>query len=397
MPLSIPLLRATVMAMLLLFCTAAFADTPPSAPPEQGGRTVKIDRLMEGAISRGLIAGGVVLVGNRRGVLFERAYGNRSGEPGAEPLRPDSIFDIASLTKVVATTPAVMKLAEERRLSLVDPLTRWFPEFAGKGKDELLVLNLLTHTSGLDDFSLSPQSPMASAVQGAAGQHLHGEPGNRFRYADINFILLGEMVERLAGVRLDRYAAENFFKPLGMADTGFTPPADSLPRCAATLGADCTPLIGRAQDYTARQLGGVAGHAGLFTTARDLARFCRMIMNGGELDGHRVLAERTVQQMTAPYFSRGGKVIRALGWDITSPFSAPRGSGFSESSFGHTGYSGSSVWIDPETDTFVVLLTSRLDYRNTAELGQLRGDLSTAAAALFGASPGNAEIARHAP
>jgi CubicO group peptidase (beta-lactamase class C family) len=378
-----------IIWILLLSLTSAFADDPP---PQRDEATNRIDILLENAISRGLIAGGVVLVGNGEGVLFERAYGRTCAGPDAPLTDIDTIFDIASLTKVVATAPAILKLAEEGKLSLVDPVTRWFPEFSGKGKEGLLVMNLLTHTSGLDDFSLSPRNPLQSAVERAAQQKLKGEIGSRFRYADINFILLGEMVRRITGIPLDRYAASYFFTPLGMTDTTFNPDSGRFLRCSATIGPDNCQLTGQVQDPLARQLGGVAGHSGVFSTARDLARFCSMILNEGEFEGTRILSRRAVRQMTAPYFSRGGNVIRGLGWDIASPFSAPRGNGFSEVSFGHTGYSGSSIWIDPTADIFVVLLTSRLDYRNTREFRQLRGELSSLCAGIFPGSAAKREV-----
>jgi CubicO group peptidase (beta-lactamase class C family) len=374
---------ATIITLLLLFSFAAFAAAPPPSLQESGGRTAKIDLLLANATSRGLIAGGVVLVGNRKGILFEHAYGRSSAEPTAPPTDIDTIFDIASLTKVIATAPAILKLAEERKLSLVDPIVKWFPEFAGKGKNDLLVLNLLTHTSGLDDFPFAAANPLHSAVEGAASQTLKGEIGSRFKYADINFILLGEMVRRVTGTGLDQYAAASFFTPLGMKDTAFNPGRDRASRFSATVSADKTMLLGLVQDPEARQLGGVAGHAGVFSTARDLARFCCMFLNEGEFAGKRILSGRAVRQMTAPYFSRGGNVIRGLGWDISSPFSSPKGNGFSEVSFGHTGYSGSSIWLDPSADIFVVLLTARLDYKNTKDFSQLRNDLSTLSAELF--------------
>ena len=345
-------------------------------------------------MTRGLIAGGVVLIGERQGVLFEKAYGRASAEPDARQMDLDTIFDLASLTKVVATAPAILRLAEQRRLSLVDPIVRWFPEFAGKGKDDILVMNLLTHTSGLDDFPLSSGNPLQNAVQGAVSQRNRGEVGSRFRYADINFILLGELVQRVTGTGLDSYTSRNFYIPLGMNDTGFNPTAAIASRCSATVGDAGTYFLGVAQDFTCRRLGGVAGHAGLFSTARDLAIFGRMLLGEGGLGDVRVLADRAVQQMTAPYFSRGGQIIRGLGWDIASPFSSPRGQGFSEISFGHTGYSGTSLWIDPTSDTFVVLLTVRLDYQKTREFGKLRRDFSSLAAELFGPSSGGERLAR---
>lgn len=388
-------LLAAVITFFVLFRIAAFADAPPPGLQESGERTTRIDLLLENAISRSLIAGGVVLIGDRNGVLFERAYGRTSAFANSPLMSINTIFDIASLTKVVATAPAILKLAEEGKLSLIDPVVKWFPEFSGKGKDDLLVMHLLTHTSGFDDFPLDIHKPMQSAVEKAAAQKLKGEIGGRFRYADINFILLGEMVRRISGASLDRYTMTSFFTPMGMEDTSFNPDNEKAQRCSATISNDNTLLLGHVQDPLARLLGGVAGHSGVFSTALDLAKFCRMILNEGEFDGMRILSERAVRQMTAPYFSRGGNVIRGLGWDISSPFSAPKGNGFSEVSFGHTGYSGSSIWLDPAADIFVVLLTSRLDYKKTKEFSQLRGELSTLSVEIFPHSAVRQELAHH--
>jgi CubicO group peptidase (beta-lactamase class C family) len=363
-----------------LIFAVAFALASPSFAAD----TACIDLLINEAIGRNLIAGAVVLIGSREKVLFKRAYGRVSGVAEARDMTPDTLFDIASLTKVIATTPATLKLAEEGRLSLLDPVVKWFPEFRGRGKDAVLVLNLLTHTSGLDDVPLSDENAMQSAVHGAAEQKLKGEVGSRFRYADLNFILLGELIRRATGAGLDIYTQASFYRPLGMTDTSFNPVHKE--RCSATR-CDDRLLVGEVQDRLSHQLGGVAGHAGLFSTADDLGKFCRMMLSGGSLDGKRVLAQRTVAQMTAPYFSRGGEVVRGLGWDISSPYSSPRGAGFSRVSFGHTGYSGSSVWIDPASDSFVILLTARLDYRNVQEFNRLRGNLSTLASQQFGLSP----------
>ncbi|UFS69634.1 beta-lactamase family protein [Geomonas sp. RF6] len=374
------LLRIIICFLLISLSTEALAAGEPAA----------IDRLIEEAIGKGLIAGGVVLVGNRGGTLFQRAYGRVSALPDARPMTVDTVFDVASLTKVIATTPSVLKLAADGRVSLTDPVQKWFPEFAGHGKDQVLVYHLLTHTSGLDDFSLASVNPLGSAIEGSALQKLKGEVGSRFRYADINFILLAEVVKRATGAGLDLFSYASFYHPLAMNDTGFNPAKKE--RCASTV-VDDRIYTGEPQDLLCRQLGGVAGHAGLFSTAQDLARFCRMMLSGGELDGRRVLDQRAVQQMTAPYFSRHGQVVRGLGWDIASPYSSPRGNRFSDGSFGHTGYSGSSIWIDPESDAFVILLTARLDYHRTKEFSKLRSDLSTIACTLFGVPPVLQEMA----
>ena len=373
--------------LLLLLCFASLAvpaAAEPNLPLFHSAAAVEIDRLMERARVEGLMAGGVVLVGRGDEVLLEKPYGYVSVEAELRPTTFDTIFDLASLTKVVATAPAVMKLAEEGKIGLADPVSRWFPEFAGRGRDDLLLLHLLTHTSGLDDSAYVGIDQVGQIVEAAAAQTSRGEVGNRFRYADINFILLGELVRRVSGSGLDSYSRLQFFAPLGMPDTTFRPEPDQVFRCAPTLASDRSLLRGLVQDRTSRQLGGVAGHAGLFGTARDLGRFCRMLLNGGTLDGTRVLSGRAVEQMTSPYFSRGGRVVRGLGWDIDSPYSSPRGKGFSEMSYGHTGYAGGSVWIDPDTGLFVILLTSRLDYRRVREFNELRTDVSTAALQMAG-------------
>jgi len=370
--------RSFILALVLALAAPSFAGEPAG-----------IDALLADAIGHNLIAGGVVLIGSREKILFQRAYGRVSALAEARGMSTDTLFDIASLTKVVATTPAILKLAEEGRLSLLDPVVKWFPEFAGRGKDGILVLNLLTHTSGLDDIPLSSGAALQSAVEGAASQRLKGEIGSRFHYADLNFILLAELVRRATGAGLDLYAHACFYAPLGMSYTSFKPQRE---RCSATV-CDGEILFGEVQDHLARQLGGVAGHAGLFSTAGDLARFCQMMLSGGTLGGKRVLEQRTVAQMTAPYFSRGGEVVRGLGWDISSPYSSPRGLGFSKVSFGHTGYSGSSLWIDPASDIFVILLTARLDYKKVHDFSKLRGDLSTLASRLFAVPPELEEMA----
>lgn len=367
--------RLFYLAVLLILVPGACSGNAALYP--QFFRSEQVDQLMEQAMTHGLIAGGVVLVGTSKGVIFEKPYGRVAADPAARPMTLDTMFDIASLTKVVATTPSILKLAEDGRISIVDPVRKWLPEFTGR--EDLLIWHLLTHTSGLDDFSLSTANPLQSAVDGAAAQKPKGVVGNRFRYADINFIILGEIVRRASSLPLDQFAASHIFTPLDLRETLFNPDKDQILRCSSTIG-DVTHQ-GEVQDFLARQLGGVAGHAGVFSTAGDLGRFCMMMLNRGELAGKTVLLPRTIEQMTAPYFARGGEVVRGLGWDIASPYSAPRGTGFSEGSFGHTGYSGSSLWLDPNSDVFVVLLTSRLDYRHTKELSRLRGNLSTIVAA----------------
>lgn len=359
-------------------------STPLIASDEllNAGRASSIDLLLDNAIRRGLIAGGVVVVGNRNGLLYGSTRGNIFQTPGSPALTERTLFDVASLTKVIATAPAVMKLLENGRINLLDPITRWFPELEGSGREEITLLNLLTHTSGIDDMEISADDSLKKALIKTASQN-SPPPGDRFRYADINFILLGEMVRRVSGVPLDMFCREHVFAPIGMADTQFLPQADTAALIAPTAGSNKALSAGIVQDMNARRLGGVAGHAGLFSNASDLTRFATMILNQGSYKGTRLFNERTIAQMTAPYFYSKGRIVRGLGWDIKSPFSAPKGDLFSAMSFGHTGYSGSSLWLDPEQDLFVLMLTIRLDYQDVRQFSRLRSDISTLAVSIF--------------
>jgi CubicO group peptidase (beta-lactamase class C family) len=374
--------------ILLCICITAMPTlVSASADVHLPDRPAMIDLLLERAVSSRLIAGGVVAIGNRNGILFTTARGRLNDNPTAPLLNEKTLFDLASLTKVIATAPAIMKLLDEERISLLDPLSRWFPEFKGSGGEEITVLNLLTHTSGLADIELRPGQDMKEAILKAAAQINRPRPGSTFNYADINFILLGELVQRVSGKSLDVYCRDEIFASLGADQTGFLPPHALADSIAPTLGYPG----GTVQDKNARLLGGVAGHAGLFSSAGDLALFARMILGNGTIDGRQVLSERVVNQMTAPYFSNRGAVVRCLGWDMDSRFSAPKGSFFSDTSFGHTGYSGSSIWIDPKQDLFVILLTNRINYRNTHVFNQFRRDVSTVASAQFRAPDGDQE------
>jgi CubicO group peptidase (beta-lactamase class C family) len=386
MPVSLTLRGSSVhIVRIILIIGLFFCASPLVAADEllDAGRAATIDYMLERAVSQGSIGGGVVLVGNRSGVTYTASRGKIGFSADAAALNERTIFDIASLTKVVATAPAVMKLLEEGRITLLDPLTRWFPEFVGTGREDVTILNLLTHTSGLNDIAISSIEPLTTTIHRAALQKNGRLPGSRFLYADINFILLSELVQRVSGMSLDRYCRENLYGPLGMGDTMFLPPHELAGSIAPTLGSANELLTGVVQDQNARQLGGIAGHAGLFSSASDLSRYAQMILNNGRMHGIQVLSERVLKQMTAPYFYSNGTVVRGLGWDIYSPYSSPRGSFFSEMSFGHTGYSGSSIWIDPERDLFVILLTVRFNYRDPRQINRLRSDISSIAASVF--------------
>lgn len=382
-------MRVILLILMLFPFLAPFkARAAVDASATAAVSTANLDLLLERAMAENLIAGGVVVVGNHEGILATASRGQVSGASGAPAITDRTLFDVASLTKVIATTPAVIKLLDEGRISLTDTLSKYYPELAGTDKANISILHLMTHTSGLSDVMVGQDRSVEGLVRKIAAQRSRGA-GTGFEYADINFILLGELVHRVSGERLDQFCREQIYQPLGARDTSFLP---------ARGNADIAPTSGTqggvVQDENARRLGGVAGHAGLFSTAYDLARYARLILGGGTLDGTRILSEQVVAQMTTPYACNNGKVKRALGWDVASPFSAPKGTYFSEASFGHTGYSGSSIWIDPQQDMFVIMLTRRLDYRNVHNFNQLRRNVSTYAAAdLKGVIPEQAPLA----
>lgn len=374
---------AVFRIVLLLLITAYTLPLHASDDLDTAGRAAAMDLLLERAVSRGLIVGGVVLVGNSDGIIYTSSLGKAGFSDTAPPVDERTLFDVASLTKVIATTPAIMKLLETREISLLDPISRWFPEFAGTEREEVTILNLLTHTSCLSDLPFYSLDPMTDAITAAGRQKCRTAPGSTFRYADINFILLAELVHRVSGTSLDRFCTEHVFGPLGMGDTSFLPASGHQGSIASTLGPAHEIRTGIVQDDNARILGGIAGHAGLFSTAADLARFAVMLLHKGIANGKTIIDQQVLTQTISPYFYSNGRVIRGLGWDISSPYSSPRGSSFSSASFGHTGYSGTSIWIDPENDLYVILLTVRRNYRDIRHISRLRSDISTIAASVF--------------
>lgn len=346
-----------------------------------------LDQTVEQAIEDGRIPGAVLLVGHKGQIVHRKAYGKRALVPTAEPMTVDTIFDLASLTKVVATTSSLMKLFEEGKFRLNDRVTQYLPEFQG-GKSDITIRNLFTHFSGEPpDLQLNPPwSGYQTGIHMAMIEKPTAPPGTHFVYSDINFILLGELVHRLSGQMLSDYARQQIFLPLGMKETMFQPPASLVPRIAPTerIGANGPPLRGVVHDETSRYMGGVAGHAGVFSTAGDLARFCEMLLGNGQLDGTRVFSPLTVEKFTTPQSPPDQPILRGLGWDIDSPFSGNRGDLFPIGSYGHTGFTGTSIWIDPVSDTYVILLANSVHpFRRPAITG-LRGKIATITAAALG-------------
>jgi uncharacterized protein YbbC (DUF1343 family)/CubicO group peptidase (beta-lactamase class C family) len=358
----------------------------------------RIDELVAEAMAARLTPGAVVAVGRGDQTLYEKAYGLRTTVPAEEPMTIDTVFDVASLTKVVATTTAVMTLVEDGRIRLNGTVASYVPGFERYGKGGITIRDLMTHVSGLrPDVDLHPWTGYDTAIELAKDEVPTSPPGESFVYSDINYFLLGDIVSRVTGQSLDAYLRGRVFGPLGMTDTGFLPPKTQLPRIAPTercaeqdawpcKRTDAPPLRGVVHDPTARRMGGIAGHAGLFSTARDLKLFARMLLGKGQLGTTRVLSAASVAAMTSPQTPAGMTSVRGLGWDIDTTFSSNRGDLFPVgTSYGHTGFTGTSLWIDPASDSYVIFLSSRLHPDGVGDVGVLRSRIATvAAAAIYG-------------
>jgi uncharacterized protein YbbC (DUF1343 family) len=460
--------------MIPLLIALSLARLESGEPGLSAERLSRIDGAVQEAIGRRELPGAVVLVGRGNRILHRRAYGHRALLPAREPMTVDTIFDVASLTKVLATAPAILILVEQGKLSLSDPVVRHLPEFAPKGgeREKVTVEHLLTHRAGLppdDPLELYAGTP-AEIFARKYREPLEAPPGARFIYSDVGYEVLGELVRRVSGEPLDRFAERHIFRPLGMRDTGFRPldwaphpgplpgssvipraegprdlqtpggkspderqrdESDQIPRfarddsegrplpggeggsswrqfaphpgplprgegegsggasrrdvsrMAPTEQRDGRWMRGEVHDPRAWALGGVAGHAGLFSTAEDLARFCRMVLSGGRLGAARILSPLSVEAMARPRFYGDGD-IRALGFDIATRFSRNRGDLFPVGSFGHTGFTGTSIWIDPASQTFVVFLSNRVHPDGKGDVTRLRGIVATLAASAVG-------------
>lgn len=366
-----------------LFIVLLFALAVPclSAPVFRPDKLAAMDAAIEAAIADHKCPGGVLWL-EHDGAVYEKAYGERSLVPDREPMTEDTIFDMASLTKVEATTPAIMLLIQRGQVKLDAPVCTYIPEFTGGGKELVTVRELLTHTSGLppDIETTNDWHGWDTAIKMACAVNLDTPPGTHFKYSDINFILLGEIVRRVTHTPLNVFVQREIYRPLKMTDTGFLPPKSKLPRIAPTEVVNGKPWRGIVHDPTARHMGGVAGHAGLFSTAHDLARYARMMLNMGELDGVRLFTPETVKLMTSPQSPPGVDVLHGLGWDIDSPYAGPRGRLFPVGSYGHTGWTGTSVWIDPYSKTIVIFLSNRNHPTEAGNVIGLRRTLGTLAA-----------------
>jgi uncharacterized protein YbbC (DUF1343 family)/CubicO group peptidase (beta-lactamase class C family) len=381
-----PAALARFVALSILLAArlpAADQDNKPRGATNSAFASAKlaeIDREIEKGMAEKRLPGAVFHL-ERQGAMHEKAYGKRAVVPDPEEMTAETIFDLASLTKVFATAPSIMLLAERGQIEIGAPVSRYLPEFGGKGRDEITIRHLLTHTSGL-----RPGVNLGGAARGydagierALGETPARPPGTEIVYSDINFILLGEIVRRVSGETLDRFAARSFYEPLKMTDTGFLPARSTWSRVAPTEVVDGAPLRGIVHDPTSRHMGGVCGHAGLFGTVGDLAKFCRMILNEGELDGVRVLKASTIRLMATVQTPLIVDGRRGLGWDIDTGYSR-RGNVFPIGSYGHTGWTGGMVWIDPFSKTFVIMLSNRVHPDGHGDIRTLERTLSTLSA-----------------
>jgi uncharacterized protein YbbC (DUF1343 family)/CubicO group peptidase (beta-lactamase class C family) len=362
--------------LLLQPCRAA------ASPPDFGG----VDEAMNEAVTSGELPGVVVLIGRGEETLYFRAAGSRRLVPEPAPMTRDTIFDIASLTKPFATTLAIMHLVETGDVRLDEPLGRYLKEFRRRDLEGVTIRRLLTHTAGLIAIppSGSVNGGFPRAVAALAKVPLDFTPGTAFQYSDTGFMLLGEVVRRTSGLPLDRYAEKIVYRPLGLKDTMFNPPASLRDRIAPTEFHNGRLMVGEVHDPRSRAVGGVAGHAGLFSTAADLARICRMLIADGTLDGRRILKPATVKLMWAR--SSEGNGSRALGWDVSSTFSRTASIFFPPEAVGHLGFTGTSVWIDPPSGTYLIVLTNRVHPSGGGanKIRELRTRISAeTAAALF--------------
>ena len=376
---------AFLMLVALSYPVTGSAAPPklPQASPADAGMDAatlaKIDGLVESSLAAGNMPGCVVEVGRHGKVVFLKAYGKRQLEPAPLPMTTDTVFDLASVTKPTATATSIAWLVEHGRLSYDDPVAKFLPDFAAKGKEKVTIRQLLLHQGGLvpdnpeSDFFDGPEM----AWKRIFNLSLQYEPGTKFSYSDMGFIVLGKIVETVSGQDLNHFTREHFYEPLGMTETGYLPGEELRRRAAPTEKRKDHWMQGEVHDPRAFHLGGVAGHAGNFSTATDLAVFAQMLLGRGEYAGVRVLAPSSVRAMTEPWEGPGG--WRSLGWDVHSSYSGNRGKSFSTRAFGHGGFTGTGFWVDPELDMFVIFLSNRVHPNGHGNVNSLIGRVGTIA------------------
>ena len=413
------LLLAAAGVLVGLLATGARAGEPDAKSLGFDPQVLaEIDEVVAQGIKECEMPGAVVCIGRADGIAFLKAYGHRQIKPTKEKMTTMTVFDLASLTKPVATATTIMALVQEGKISVDDPVAKYLPEFAQNGKAEITIAQLLTHTSGLipdnalSDYKDGPEK----AWERIMALSPTDEPGTKFKYSDVNYLVLGKLVEKISGMPLNEYAKKKIFEPLGMDETGFLPREDLKKRAAPTEKRDGEWLKGEVHDPRSALLGGVAGHAGLFSTATDLSKYARGILYRTKgfrfpAKGHHVelswedgawrslwevayypLDMQTAKLMIAPREVPGDNK-RTFGWDSLSGFSSNRGKNFSDRAFGHGGFTGTSMWIDPELDLFVIFLSNRLHPDGKGSVNRIAGKIGTIAgrALKAGESPKSAK------
>ena len=392
---------STVLGIVLLFLGSVpflLGQPVPAAKPEEVGMSSKhlayLDQIIGEALQRKDFPGAVLLVTRKGRMVYKKAFGESQWLPGPKPMSGDMIFDMASVTKPVATATSVMILVERGKVRLWDKVKTYVPDFAvylqekGVPGDDARLWHLLTHTSGLPPYT-DPKEVEKKYGNPCSTEDLvkvisqipkESPPGKQFTYSCLNYITLAWIVKKVTGQTIAEFAAENIFRPLGMSRTFYNPPPQFLPLCVPTQVVDGSPLRGIVHDPLARLQGGVSGNAGLFSTADDLAVFAQMMLNGGEWNGVRILSPLTVERMTE-VFPKVADSGRGLGWDFTSDYGTVRGDLFSYGSYGHSGYTGTSIWIDPETKTAVIFLTNRIHPDDKGEIIAMRSKVANVVAA----------------
>jgi uncharacterized protein YbbC (DUF1343 family)/CubicO group peptidase (beta-lactamase class C family) len=370
----------------IVFALLSLRSVTASGAELSANHLQPIDDIVNREIELGNIPGAVVLIGHEGRVVYRRAFGYRALEPQKIAMTEDTIFDLASLTKPVATTTAVMQLVEQGKIDLDETVARYWPEFGVNGKKEIRVRDLLRHSSGLRAGlnGNSSWSGYSEALKQVLAEKLVSPPGKNFLYSDINFIVLGELVARVSGVSLDQYCARWIFDKLRMKDTAFKPSTSQISRIAPTIYLSGKLLNGEVHDPIAYKMGGVSGHAGLFSSADDLAVFAQMMLNGGSANGAEVLSPASIRAMTARQQAVNGSGWWGLGWEITPLFNSDPNEMVPVNSYGHSGYTGTYIWIEPDSKSYAIILTNRVHPRGGGDVKRLRSEVLRLVTAVLG-------------
>ncbi len=378
------------VVMLVRCCVATEPGRLPLGVPADAGLSAEklqqIDAIVQEGLDQKKVPGCVLLVGRRNKIALLKAYGNKRVEPEPQPMTTDTLFDLASLTKPIATATSVMILVDQGKLKLDEPVATYLPEFVVGGKEKVTVRQLLIHVSGLipDNSIKDYDDGVEKALQRVFALKPQNPPGERFAYSDMNFVVLGELIKKLSGKNVHEFSREHIFQPLGMQETSYLPGDELKQRAAPTERRDGKWMLGEVHDPRAFKLGGIAGHAGLFSTAEDLAIYASMMLGRGEHGGKRILSEDAWNRMTSPNKVPARRNDgtqyeghRGLGWDMQTGYSSNRGDSLSPAAFGHGGFTGTAIWIDPEKDLFFIFLSNRVHPDGKGLVNPLIGKIGT--------------------